>query len=132
MASIRFFVMIKPDGVKRGLTGKIISRFETQGFILCNMKMVFPTESTVKTHYEEHTEKVFFDKLVKFTCSGAVIPMIWEGNIRVARHIVGDTVPWKASRGTIRGDFACSMTENLVHCSDSVESAKREISLWFE
>ncbi len=132
MTSIMFFVMIKPDGVKRGLVGEIVSRFEKKGFTLHNMKMTLPTENRAKAHYKEHGGKAFFDKLIKFTCSGAVVAMIWEGNIQVARNIVGATVPWEASKGTIRGDHACSMPNNLVHCSDSVESAQREISLWFE
>ena len=131
MSSIRFLVMIKPDGVQRGLVGEIISRFEKRGFTLHNMKMVIPSKEIVEDHYEEHEGKAFFDKLVKFTCSGAVVPMIWEGNIQVARNIVGATVPWEAVKGTIRGDYACSIRSNLVHCSDTVESAQREISLWF-
>lgn len=131
MSSIRFFVMIKPDGVKRGLVGEIISRFEKKGFQLHNMKMLIPSESQARAHYEEHQNKAFFTKLINFTCSGAVIPMIWEGNVEVARNIVGATVPWEAKQGTIRGDYACSMPANLVHCSDSPESALREIKLWF-
>jgi len=123
--------MIKPDGVKRGLVGEIIARFETKGFILHNMKMVVPSNELAQSHYEEHKEKSFFEKLVNFTCSGAVVPMIWEGNVEVARNIVGATVPWEAKKGTIRGDYACSMPANLIHCSDSAESASREISLWF-
>ena len=131
MASIQFFVLIKPDGVKRGLVGEIVSRFEERGFVLNDMKMLVPDETLVKEHYEEHERKAFFEKLVQFTTSGSVVPIIFEGNIQVARNIVGATVPWEAKKGTIRGDYACSMPSNLVHCSDSEESARREISLWF-
>lgn len=131
MASIKFFVMIKPDGVKRGLVGEIISRFEKRGFILHDMKMFIPTPELVKEHYEEHEGKAFFQNLIDFTTSGPVVPLVFEGNIQVARNIIGATVPWEAKEGTIRGDFACSMPSNLVHCSDSIESAHREIELWF-
>jgi len=124
--------MIKPDGVKRGLVGEIISRFEKRGFTLHNMKMTTPSKELATSHYEEHQGKAFFEKLTEFTCSGPVVPMIWEGNVEVARTIVGATTPWNAEKGTIRGDFACSMPANLVHCSDSVESAEREIALWFK
>ena len=131
MSTNRFFVMVKPDGVQRGLVGEIISRFEKKGFVLHNIKMVIPDSTLARSHYEEHAGKAFFPDLIKFTTSGPVLPMIWEGNIRVARDIVGNTVPWEAEKGTIRGDYTCSMPSNLVHCSDSVESAEREIKLWF-
>ena len=127
----KLFVMIKPDGVKRGLIGEIISRFEKKGFNLEAMKMVVPSCKLVEGHYEEHSKKGFFDDLVKFTTSGPVVAMIWNGDVQVARKLVGSTLPWKADVGTIRGDMACCMRENLVHCSDSVESSKREITLWF-
>ena len=131
MSSTRFFVMIKPDGVKRGLVGEVISRFEKKGFVLHNMKMTIPSTTIAEKHYEEHKGKAFFATLIKFTTSGPVIPMVWEGNIQVARNIVGATVPWEAKKGTIRGASACAMPANLVHCSDSIESAQREVSLWF-
>ena len=132
MLTIDFFVMIKPDGVKRGLVGEIISRFEKKGFELVDMRFMVPDIEIVKRHYAEQSVMTFFKKLVKFTCSGKVVLMKWNGNIQVAReHIVGDTIPWKAVKGTIRGDFTCSMPENLIHCSDSPESAIREIGLWF-
>ena len=131
MASNRLFVMIKPDGVRRRLVGEIISRFERKGFIISGMKMILPSRGLVEDHYEEHRGKVYFDKLVDFVTSGQVMVMIMEGNIEVARAVVGTTTPWDAERGTIRGDLASSIRENLVHCSDSLMSARREISIWF-
>jgi len=123
--------MVKPDGVKRGLVGEIIKRFEIKGFRLCDIRMVIPTQDVAEIHYGEHKGKAFFMKLIDFTCSGHVVPMIWEGNVQVARDIVGATVPWESPKGTIRGDYACCMPANLVHCSDSSESAQKEIKLWF-
>jgi len=123
--------MIKPDGVKRGLVGEIISRFEKKGFELMGMRMMTPNRQIIESHYAEHADKGFYDNLVDFTTSGAVVPMMWRGNIQVARQIIGATVPWEAKTGTIRGDFACTLPANLVHCSDSIESAKRELELWF-
>ncbi len=131
MASNRLFVMIKPDGVRRRLIGEIISRFERKGFIILNMEMVLPPKDLVEEHYQEHKGRVYFDELVDFITSGEVVAMIMEGNIEVARAVVGTTTPWEAERGTIRGDLASSIRENLVHCSDSLISAKREISIWF-
>ena len=131
MATSIFFVMIKPDGIKRRLVGKIISRFERKGFELINMKMHLPSKQIIEQHYLEHADKSFYEELIEFTTSGPVIPMLWKGNIEVARQIVGKTVPWDARKGTIRGDFACCLPQNLVHCSDTVESAKNETELWF-
>ena len=131
MASNRLFVMIKPDGVRRRLIGEIISRFERKGFTISNMRMIHPSRELVEEHYREHEGKIFFDKLVDFTTSGEVVAMTMEGNIEVARAIIGTTTPWEAERGTIRGDLASSIRENLVHCSDSSISAKREIAIWF-
>nr|QBK85618.1 MAG: nucleoside diphosphate kinase [Marseillevirus LCMAC101] len=131
MASNLLFVMIKPDGVRRHLIGEIISRFERKGFTISAMKMLLPSKEIVTDHYQEHKGKVFYDKLVNFITSGLVVAMIMEGNIKVARAVVGTTTPWDAERGTIRGDLASSINENLVHCSDSLISAKREIGIWF-
>lgn len=125
------FVMIKPDGVKRKLVGEIISRFERKGFDLLLIEVRNPVREMIEEHYKEHRHKGFFEKLVNFTLSGPVIMMVWNGDVQVARNIVGATVPWEAEKGTIRGDLACSMDENLIHCSDSIESSKREIGLWF-
>ena len=131
MASSRLFVMIKPDGVRRCLIGEIISRFERKGFTISHMRMVLPSKDLVEEHYQEHKGRLYFDKLVDFVTSGEVVAMIIEGNIEVARAVVGATTPWEAQRGTIRGDLASSIRENLVHCSDSLMSAKREIGIWF-
>ncbi len=131
MASNSFFVMVKPDGVLRGLVGAIIARFEQRGFRLENIKMCRPPKELVIKHYSELESKSFFQDLVDFTTSGLIVPMVWNGNIDVARNIVGVTVPWEAKMGTIRGDFSCNLPMNLVHCSDSPESAKREVELWF-
>ena len=131
MASNRLFVMIKPDGVRRRLIGEIISRFERKGFTISDMRMILPSKDLVKEHYQEHEGEVFYNKLVGFITSGPVVAMIMEGNIETARAVVGTTTPWEAARGTIRGDLASSINENLVHCSDSLISAKREIGIWF-
>lgn len=131
MSSHNFFMMIKPDGVNRGLVGKILKRFEERGFHILQMKMCKPSAELVHSHYAEHQNKTFFDELVNFTTSGKVVAMIINGNIDVARKIVGNTRPWDAKTGTIRGDYSCSLPQNLIHCSDSIESAKREIELWF-
>ena len=127
-----FFVMIKPDGVKRGLVGEIISRFEKRGFVLQSARFI-PSAKTVEVidaHYMSHSESVFYDDLIEFSLSGPVIAMIWAGDVRVARGLIGDTVPSDSKPGTIRGDFSSSMMENLIHCSASLESAVREVELW--
>lgn len=131
MSSDSFFLMAKPDALQRGLLGEIISRFEKKGFKLEQMKIVYTEEFIAERHYEEHKGKAFYDNLIKFTISGPVCAMVWSGNIQVARNMTGDTLPWDAKPGTIRGDYASSLPNNLVHCSDSYESAKREIKLWF-
>jgi len=126
------FVMIKPGGVRRNLVGEIISRFEKKGFELVDMKFLpKPNTELVKCHYEEHASKGFFKDLVDNITEGPVIAIKFSGNVQVARKIVGKTLPWEAEQGTIRGDLACCLRDNLVHCSDSIESSKREIGLWF-
>lgn len=132
MSSEYFFVMAKPDAVQRGLTGEIIARFEKRGFVLKQAKLINPMnyEDKVKSHYAEHEGKTFYDDLIRFTLSGRICVMIWYGNIQVARSLIGSTLPWDAKPGTIRGDYACSLPANLVHCSDSFENAVREVSLW--
>lgn len=124
-------VIIKPDGVRRGLIGNIISRFENKGFTISKMRFVSPTKEILRKHYSEHSEKVFFGAMIEFMTSGPVVVMVMNGDIKVARSIVGATVPWDASPGTIRGDYANTVRENLVHCSDTSENARREIKLWF-
>jgi len=126
------FVMVKPDGVARKLTGEIISRFEKKGFDVVMMRLInHPDRSLVEEHYAEHKGKNFYEGLVEFISNGPVVAMMLLGNVQVARKITGVTLPWEASPGTIRGDYACVLNENLVHCSDSVESANRECKLWF-
>jgi len=124
--------MAKPDSIKRALLGDIIKRFEVRGFKLLKMKLTQPKEieDIIPLHYAEHKGKYFYLDLIKFSLSGPVCAMIWEGNIEVARLLVGATAPQSASLGSIRGDYACVLTENLIHCSDTSESAAREIELW--
>lgn len=127
------FIMIKPDGVKRGLIGEIISRIENKGFKLTNAKLMVPTRDLVEKHYEEHKEKVFFEELINNIAGKKVMAMIVEGEyaIEVMRLIIGNRDPKIALPGTIRGDFASNLTENIVHGSDSLDSSMREIQLWF-
>jgi nucleoside-diphosphate kinase len=132
MSSNTFFIMAKPDALKRGLLGKIISRFEKRGFVLEKIKIVDGEilEDIIKVHYLEHVGKTFYNSLIEFGCSGPVCAMIWKGNVQVARSLIGSTLPWEAKPGTIRGDYASSLPNNLVHCSDSIESAEREVEIW--
>lgn len=125
------FVMIKPDGIRRCLIGEIISRFSKRGFDIQAMRLLSPDTEILKKHYAEHAEKYYYDELIRAVSSGPVVAMMLKGDLKIARNIVGSTVPWEAAPGTIRGDYSCSITENLVHCSDSLESAKIELELWF-
>jgi len=127
------FVMIKSDGVKRGLVGEIIGRLERKGYSILEAKLTTPDRITVENHYAEHKEKSFFHELVDFILEGPVMAMVVEGEnvIEVIRLMVGDKDPRQASPGTIRGEFANSTTKNIIHASDSVESAEREINIWF-
>jgi len=129
----RTFVMIKPDGVKRGLVGEIISRYERKGLRLISAKLMQASAELAEKHYEEHVSKPFFPELVEYITSGPVFVMVLEGDkaVSLVRMINGATRVEDALPGTIRGDFATSTTHNLVHGSDSIESAKREIALWF-
>lgn len=130
-----FCVIIKPDGIKRRLVGKIISRFEKKGFEIRQIRMIDPDEeylSLLNEHYASHSAKSYFTGLIDFMMSGRVIVMEIAGDISVARSIVGEsTVPHKFPTGSIRGDYACSIPENLIHCSENVESAHREVDIWF-
>ncbi|MFC5648330.1 nucleoside-diphosphate kinase [Paenibacillus solisilvae] len=127
------FVMIKPDGVRRGLIGPIITRFEQKGFTLIAMQFMHLERSLAEQHYGEHKNKPFFNELVEYLTSGPVCAMVWEGRHAVAnaRSIIGKTNPVEASPGTIRGDYGMDITGNIVHGSDSPESAQHEISLFF-
>jgi nucleoside-diphosphate kinase len=129
----RTFAMIKPDGTKRNLIGTVIQRYEQKGLKIVAAKLVNVTRELAKKHYEEHTSKPFFGELIDYITSGPVFAMVLEGNnaIKLVRLLNGATKVEEAQPGTIRGDFATSTTENLVHGSDSVESAEREIALWF-
>jgi nucleoside-diphosphate kinase len=127
------FVMVKPDGVKRGLVGEVVRRIEAKGFRLREMKLFRISDDLATTHYAEHTDKPFFKDLVSFITSGPVVAMVVEGADAVAgiRQIMGATDPLKAAPGSLRGDFATEITENIVHGSDSAASAKREVGLFF-
>ncbi len=133
MAVETTFVMVKPDGVARRLVGEVIARFERKGLTLEDVKMVTASEDLARRHYAEHVEKDFFPELLGFITSGPVVAMRWSGEsaITVARTLMGPTNPVSAPPGTIRGDLASVITENIVHGSDSAESAARELHIWF-
>ena len=130
----RTFIMIKPDGVQRHLTGGIIHRFDSKGFTLVGMKMMRVSRELAEKHYEVHKEKPFFKSLVDFITSAPVIAMVWEGEdaISAARNIIGATNPVSAAPGSIRGDLGVSIGRNLIHGSDAPETAKAEVALWFD
>jgi nucleoside-diphosphate kinase len=130
----RTLILVKPDAFERGLTGEVISRFERKGLRLEALKLMQVDEAFAKRHYAEHAEKPFFDELVAFITRGALVAMVLEGSdaVEAARQVIGATNPLEAAPGSIRGDYATEVTFNLVHGSDSDESAEREISLWFE
>lgn len=130
----RTFLAIKPDAVQRGLIGEIISRFEARGYKLVGMKLMQVSRETAEIHYGEHKGKPFFDGLVQFITSSPIVAMVWEGKnvILAARKMMGATNPQNAEPGTIRGDFAVDVGMNVVHGSDSPESAAREIGIFFK
>jgi len=129
----RTFLMVKPDGVQRRLVGEIIRRFEAKGFTLAALEMVKPTREQAEAHYGVHRGKPFFEDVVSFISSGPVVAMVWEGDdvVALSRKLIGATKPADSTPGTIRGDFANSIEENLIHGSDSHENANLEISIWF-
>lgn len=129
----RTFVMIKPDGVGRRLCGEIIRRYESKGLRLAGLKMQVLSSELAKQHYAEHVGKPFFPGLLEFITSGPTVQMVWEGPdaVNAVRKINGATNGQKADVGTIRGDYAVNTQKNLVHASDSVETAQREIALYF-
>jgi nucleoside-diphosphate kinase len=129
----RTFIMVKPDGVHRQLIGEVIKRIEDKGFRILEMKMFTIDKGLAEEHYGEHSERPFFGELVSFITSGPVVAMMVEGEDAVAgmRQIMGATNPLEAAPGSIRGDFATAIGENIVHGSDSPESAERELKLFF-
>lgn len=133
MAIENTFVMVKPDGVDRGLVGEIISRFERKGLTLERIRSLRIDQDLARRHYAEHVEKPFYPELEEFITSGPVVAMEWSGEsaISVCRDLMGVTDPKKAAPGTIRGDYGLVVTHNLVHGSDGPESAARELELFF-
>lgn len=133
MAAENTFIMVKPDGVRRGLVGEVISRFERKGLTLENVRKLEIDESLARQHYAEHVEKPFFPDLLEFITSGAVVAMEWSGEsaVSVCRDLMGATDPKAATPGTIRGDYGLEVTQNIVHGSDSTESAERELGIFF-
>jgi nucleoside-diphosphate kinase len=133
MAAQRTLVLLKPDTVQRALIGEIIGRFERKGLLFIAMKMMIPSIDLATRHYQEHSTKPFFQSLLKFITSGPLVAIALEGDeaIAVVRSLVGATDGRKAAPGTIRGDFGISKSANLIHGSDSPESAERELKIWF-
>jgi nucleoside-diphosphate kinase len=133
MASERTLVLVKPDGVRRGLVGEVISRLECLGLKIIAMQLLLVDEELASRHYAEHVDKPFYPELVSFITSGEVVAMVLEGEsaIAAARKLMGPTHPADAPPGTIRGDFGLEITENIVHGSDGPESAAREVALFF-
>ena len=127
------YVMVKPDGVQRGLIGEIIGRFEQKGLKLVGLKAMVPSEETARTHYAVHAERPFFPGLIKFVTSGPVVCMAWAGRdaISVARNLIGPTNGREAAPGTIRGDYGMDIGYNMIHGSDASETAEFELNLWF-
>ena len=129
----RTLILVKPDAFERALTGEVIARFERKGMRIAALKTMVASEAIANEHYAEHTEKPFFSELVEFITGGTLVAMVLEGTeaVAAARQAIGATNPVEAAPGSIRGDFALEMTFNLVHGSDSDESAAREIAIWF-
>ena len=134
MAAERTLVLIKPDAMRRGLAGEILRRFELRGLELKEARLVEVDKELAGEHYAEHAGKSFYDELIEFITSGSTLALVLEGEgaIATVRTTMGATNPADAGPGTIRGDLALSMPDNLVHGSDSPESAAREIALWFD
>ena len=127
------YIMLKPDGVQRGLVGEIIQRFENKGLRLVGLRQVIPSLETAQAHYAVHSERPFYPGLIKFITSGPVVAMAWTGveAISVARNLIGPTNGRDAAPGTIRGDFAMDIGHNIIHGSDAAETAEFELELWF-
>ena len=133
MAMERTYLMVKPDGVQRGLVGEIMSRFEKKGLKLVAAKLMVIPKETAEKHYAEHKDKKFFPSLISYITSGPVFAMVWEGEnaVQVCRNIMGKTNPQESAPGTIRGDYCMVTGVNIIHGSDSPESAAREIGIFF-
>jgi nucleoside-diphosphate kinase len=129
----RTLILIKPDAFERGLTGEVLGRFERKGLRIIALRQLHIDEEFAERHYEEHVEKPFFGELVEFITGGPLVAAVFEGSdaVAAARQLIGATNPLDAAPGSIRGDLALEVTFNLVHGSDSDESAEREIALWF-
>jgi nucleoside-diphosphate kinase len=129
----RTLILIKPDAYERGLSGEILARFERKGLQIAELRVLHAHEELAHRHYEEHAEKPFFGELVAFITRGPLVAAILEGHeaVAAARQVIGATNPIEAAPGSIRGDYALEVTFNLVHGSDSDESAEREIATWF-
>ncbi len=130
----RTLVLVKPDGVQRGLTGEIIKRLENRGLQLTAAKLILVDQALARKHYAIHEGKPFYEGLVKYICSAPVMAMVWEGPQAIAavRQTMGATNPVEAAPGSIRHDFALLISRNLTHASDSVENAELEIGIWFK
>jgi nucleoside-diphosphate kinase len=133
MADERTLILVKPDAFERALTGEAIARFERKGLRLTAMKLMVADEDLAKVQYEEHKDKPFFGELVSFITRGPLVAFVLEGPnaVGAARQVIGATDPVEADAGSIRGEFGTEVTFNLVHGSDSAESADREIGIWF-
>ena len=129
----RTLILVKPDAFARGLTGEILARFERKGLKIAALKLVQTPRETAETHYAEHAERPFFGELVDFITSAPLVAAVLEGDdvVKASRQLIGATNPLEANTGSIRGDFAIEVGQNLVHGSDSDESAAREIGIWF-
>ena len=129
----RTLILVKPDAFARGLTGEILARFERKGLTIAALKLVQTPRETAETHYAEHAERPFFGELVEFITSAPLVAAVLEGDdvVKASRQLIGATNPLEANTGSIRGDFAIAVGQNLVHGSDSDESAEREIGIWF-
>ncbi|KAJ1097920.1 hypothetical protein NDU88_003036 [Pleurodeles waltl] len=129
----RTFLAIKPDGVQRRLVGEIIQRFERKGFHLVGMKLIQASEDLLKEHYIALRDRPFYNRLVKYMSSGPIVAMVWQGLevVKTARTMLGETNPADSLPGTIRGDLCVDVGRNVIHGSDSTESARKEIKLWF-
>ena len=127
------FIMIKPDGVERGLIGEVIRRFEKKGFQITACQMLTANRKLLEEHYSELKDKFFLSGLIKFMLSGPVVAMVWQGRgiIAYARKLLGETDPLNSPPGTIRGDWGVDIGRNICHASDSPKSAQKEITLWF-